>query len=154
MEPQIIGAKEGDFEIVKQITQTTIREIYPKYYPAGAVKFFSEHHSDEKIMSDINAKIVYLLITENGEPAGTVTLTDNEVDRLFVLPAFQGKGYGRALLDFAEDAIAKKYEVIKLHASFPAKSIYLKRGYHEVEYFKMDTGHGDYLCADVMEKNV
>ena len=150
----IIRAKESDFEIVKQITQNTIREVYPKYYHEGAVEFFSEHHSDERIMSDINAEIVYLIITEDNVPVGTVTLTDNEIDRLFVLPAFQGNGYGRALLDFAEDAISKKYDVIKLHASLPAKSIYLKRGFREVEYFKIDTGHGDYLCADVMEKNV
>lgn len=32
--------------------------------------------------------------------------------------------------------------------------IYLKRGYHEIDYIKIDTGHGDYLCADVMEKKV
>ncbi len=152
METRIVRAKENDLETVKKITQTTIREVYPKYYPSGAVEFFSEHHSDEKIMRDINAGIVYLIITDDGVPAGTVTLTDNEIDRLFVLPAFQGKGYGRALLDFAQEAIAKNYDVIKLHASLPAKSIYLKRGFHEVEYFKIDTGHGDYLCADVMEK--
>ncbi len=154
MGTRIIKAKESDFEIVKQITQDTIREVYPKFYPEGAVEFFSEHHSNERIMSDIKAEIVYLLITHDSMPVGTVTLTDNEIDRLFVLPAFQGKGYGRALLDFAEDAISKKYDVIKLHASLPAKNIYLKRGFHEVEYFKIDTGHGDYLCADVMVKNV
>ena len=45
-------------------------------------------------------------------------------------------------------------DVIVLHASLPAKSIYLKRGYHEVDYIKIDTGHGDYLCADVMEKKI
>lgn len=27
-----------------------------------------------------------------------------------------------------------------------------KRGYREVDYIKIDTGHGDYLCADVMQK--
>ena len=30
----------------------------------------------------------------------------------------------------------------------------VKRGYHEVDYIKIDTGHGDYLCADVMEKKI
>ena len=145
-------AEQKDLEIVRKITQTTIREIYPRYYPAGAVEFFSEHHSDEKIMRDIRAGIVYLLITDDETAAGTVTLTDNEIDRLFVLPQYQGKGYGRALLDFAEDAIAKAYDVMKLHASLPAKSIYLKRGFHEVDYLRIDTGRGDYLCADVMEK--
>ena len=65
MGTRIIKAKESDFEIVKQITQDTIREVYPKFYPEGAVEFFSEHHSDERIMSDINAEIVYLIISED-----------------------------------------------------------------------------------------
>ena len=145
-------AAASDFEIIKKITQETIHAVYPKYYPAGAVRFFSEHHADEKIMRDIDAGIVYLVITDDGESAGTVTLTDNEVDRLFVLPEFQGKGYGRSLLDFAEARISEKYDVIILHASLPAKNIYLKRGFREVDYLKIDTGYGDFLCADVMEK--
>ena len=145
-------AAASDFEVVKKITQETIHAVYPKYYPAGAVRFFSEHHADEKIMRDINAGIVYLVVTDDGTPAGTVTLTDNEVDRLFVLPEFQGRGYGRELLDFAEERISEKYDVIILHASLPAKNIYLKRGFREVDYLKIDTGYGDFLCADVMEK--
>ena len=68
-------------------------EIYPMYYPHGAVLFFSEHHSDENIMRDIRTGIVYLLISGEGIPVGTVTLTNNEIDRLFVLPSFQHKGY-------------------------------------------------------------
>ena len=145
-------ATESDFESVKKITQETIHEVYPKYYPAGAVRFFSEHHADEKIIRDITAGIVYVVVTDDGVPAGTVTLTENEIDRLFVLPEFQGKGYGRALLDFAEERIAAAYDVIILHASLPAKNIYLKRGFREVDYIKIDTGYGDFLCADVMEK--
>lgn len=145
-------ATAGDFEAVKKITQETIHAVYPKYYPAGTVRFFSEHHADEKIMRDITAGIVYLVVDDSCVPAGTVTLTDNEVDRLFVLPEFQGRGYGRALLDFAEERISEKYDVIILHASLPAKNIYLKRGFREVDYLKIDTGYGDFLCADVMEK--
>ena len=103
-------------------------------------------------MRDIRSGIVYLLISDEGIPAGTVTLTGNEIDRLFVLPSFQHRGYGRALIDMAEEKISSAYDVIILHASLPAKSIYLKRGYREIDYLKIDTGHGDYLCADVMEK--
>ena len=145
-------AEEKDFNVVKKIARETIMEIYPMYYPHGAVLFFAEHHSDENIMRDIRAGIVYLLISDEGTPAGTITLTNNEIDRLFVLPSFQHRGYGRTLMDMVEEKISTAYDVIILHASLPAKSIYLKRGYREVDYIKIDTGHGDYLCADVMEK--
>ena len=99
-------AEEKDFNDVKKITRETIMEIYPKYYPHGAVRFFAEHHSDENIMRDIRAGIVYLLISDEGIPAGTVTLTNNEIDRLFVLPSFQRRGYGKSLMDMAEEKIS------------------------------------------------
>ena len=40
-------------------------------------------------------------------------------------------------------------------ASFPAKRIYLKRGYKETEYNIIEADNGDCLCYDVMrlEKN-
>ena len=147
-------ADEKDFDIVKSITQDTIMTVYPKYYPEGAVRFFSDHHSDESIRRDIIAERVWLVITDEGVPAGTVTLSGNEIDRLFVLPSFQHKGYGKALLDHAEKEILKNYDKIVIHASLPAKKIYLLRGFHETEYNILDTGHGDYLCFDKMEKGI
>ena len=98
----IRAAKETDFDSVKDITQTTIWSVYPKYYPSGAVQFFSNHHSDDRIRADIVAGIVFL-IEVDGTAIGTVTVADNEINRLFVLPDFQRKGYGRELMDFAEE---------------------------------------------------
>ena len=52
---KIIPATPADFEAVRKITQETIRTVYPRYYPAGAVEFFLAHHNDAAIMKDINA---------------------------------------------------------------------------------------------------
>lgn len=150
---KIILADEIAFEDVKTIVIDTIKEIYPHYYPAGAVVFFINHHSDDNIMHDINNGKVYLL-TEEEKPVGTVTLQENEINRLFVLPQYQGMGYGKALLDFAEKKISDSYNIIRLHASFAAKQIYLKRGYTDTAYQRIKTENGDYLCVDIMEKSV
>ena len=104
-------------------------------------------------MADINKGIVYLLQEEN-EYVGTVTVKENAICRLFVLPKYQHKGYGKALLDFSEAMIKKQYSKISLDASFPAKKFYLKRGYIEVGFYQIQTEHGDMLCYDVMEKVV
>lgn len=140
-----------DAQTVKAITHDTISEIYPHYYPKGAVRFFLEHHSDERIMKDISDGIVYLC-EDDGNITGTVTLRQNEICRLFVLPSFQGHGYGRELLDFAETEISGSFDEIVIDASLSAKSIYLKRGYHETGYHVIDTNGGDHLCYDVMKK--
>ena len=144
-------ANEFDFESVKRITQTTIKAVYPKYYPAGAVQFFCDHHSDEKILEDIKANRVYLIENEENE-VGTVTICGNEINRLFVLTKYQHMGYGRALMDFAEKMISKETDTVVLDASLPAKKIYLLRGYKETAYNMIKTDNGDYLCFDNMEK--
>ena len=146
-------ANEFDFEYVKRITQTTIKTVYPKYYPSGAVQFFCDHHSDEKILEDIKANRVYLIENEENE-VGTVTICGNEINRLFVLTKYQHMGYGRALMDFAEKMISKETDTVVLDASLPAKKIYLLRGYKETAYNMIKTDNGDYLCFDVMERHI
>lgn len=145
-------AEKTDFLTVKTITQTTIQSVYPKYYPAGAVRFFAEHHADEKIMEDIHAGKVYLLDIE-GTYTGTVTISGNEINRLFVLPSYQGRGYGTKLMDYAEQMIRMESDTVILDASLPAKKMYLKRGYRSTAYQMIETDNGDYLCYDVMEKS-
>lgn len=139
-------------EIITELVRETIKAVYPKYYPAGAVDFFLAHHKPEKIASDIGAGKVYVAELD-GVISGTVTIDGNSIERLFVEPSQQGKGYGGQLLDFAETVIFGYSETIRLDSSLPAKSIYIKRGYKEKEYHKILTDNGDYLCYDIMEKN-
>ena len=146
-------AYKEDLQVVKCITIETINQIYPHYYPKGAVEFFVEHHNDTNIINDIEAGKVLLCVNEEGHPVGTVSIKGNDICRLFVLPEYQGQGYGRMLLDFAENEIIKKYEEIMIDASLPAKRIYLKRGYREKESHIINTNYGDFLCYDVMVKN-
>ena len=148
---EIIMAKITDLDIVKYICDTTINAIYPKYYPKGAVDFFINHHSKEHIKEDVKKNIVYV-IKDSDKIIGTVTVLDNQMNRLFVLPEYHKKGYGKALITFSEELIFKKYDSIIIDASLPSKSLYLKIGFKEIEYNKILTSNGDYLCYDVMRK--
>ena len=81
----IITAKASDLDIVKSISHSTINAVYPHYYPAGAVNFFLAHHSGENILRDIEAGLVYLAVVDE-KAVGTVTVSGDEINRLFVLP--------------------------------------------------------------------
>lgn len=150
----IIKASGSDLEIVKNITVQTIKSIYPHYYPCGAVDFFLSHHNDKNIENDIENGNVYLCYNNDNEAVGTVTIKENEICRLFVLPDHQGNGYGRELLTFTEKKIFENHSTIILDASLPAKAIYLKRGYISMEFHTIKTENGDYLCYDVMIKQI
>lgn len=138
------------FCTVKQITHETIKVVYPKYYPEGAVKFFLSHHSNDNILSDIQKECVYIFKVNN-DYVGTASIKGNEICRLFVLPELQGLGYGSKIMDFAEETIFKISETIILDASFSAQEMYLKRGYKEIGYYKICTDNGDFLCYSKMK---
>ncbi|MCR5462240.1 MAG: GNAT family N-acetyltransferase [bacterium] len=148
---EILKAKKTDLDIIKYICDTTINKIYPKYYPKGAVDFFINHHSLEHIKADIKNGFVHIIKDED-KIIGTVTVKNNNMNRLFVLPEYHKKGYGKALITFAEEMIFKKYDSIIIDASLPSKSLYLKIGFKEIEYDKILTDNGDYLCYGVMKK--
>ncbi len=143
----------NDLDNIFLITQNTIKEIYPRYYAKGAVDFFMSHHSKEHILTDIHEGMVWIYINEN-QIIGTVTIKVNAINRLFVLPKYQGKGYGKALMEFAEGKIGEKYNQIVIDSSLPAKGMYLQRGYRESDSCIIPTDNGDFLCYDVMTKNI
>lgn len=144
----------SDLNIVKSISEITISEVYPHYYPKGAVEFFLQHHSTFNIANDIKQNRVFLCFDTKQNVVGTVTIKDKEICRLFVLPAYQGKGYGTEILDYAEKIIAHKHSEIIIDASLPAKRIYHKRGYKEMEFKILPTYHNDFLCYDIMVKQM
>lgn len=147
----IFQATEKDLTTVYNICKRTIEKMYPNYYPKGAVDYFLAYHSKEKIKEDIEKGYVYVHKFQ-GEILGTISFFDNHIYRFFVEPKNQHQGYGRRLIEYAEWMIFKNYDTIILDASFPSKNLYLKNGYKEIEYNKVKTDNGDYLCFDVMEK--
>ena len=140
-----------DSATVARIAAETVRAIYPQYYPAGAVEFFIELHSEEEVKKVKNKEEIYLVLVQ-GEIVGTGSIRKNEICRLFILPEYQGKGFGSWLMDILEKRILEKYGKVHVDASFPAENMYFKRGYEIVAFEKIKTENGDYLCYHTMEK--
>lgn len=140
-----------NLESVLQITEDTILEIYSHYYAKGVVDFFLKHHSREHVLSDIEKGIVWLLEIDD-TLVGTVTIKENAINRLFILPEYQSLGYGSQLMDFAENKIAERFSRIQIDSSLAAKEMYLKRGYKEKKTCKIVAENGDILVYDEMEK--
>lgn len=136
---------------VAEIVEKTIRAVYPHYYPSGAVQFFLDLHNERRIREALAREDIYFAEVQ-GEIVGTGSIRGNEICRLFILPECQAKGYGNRLMDFLEDMVFRKYQAVHIDASFPAESMYLKRGYRIKTYEKIETGGGDYLCYHTMEK--
>ena len=51
-----------------------------------------------------------------------------------------------------EDRVFQKNQEVQIDASFPAESMYIKRGYRITSYEKIRTENGDFLCYHIMKK--
>lgn len=147
----ITQATISNLASIEEITQKTIRSIYPKYYPMGAVRHFQAHHHSAKITDDIVSGNVYLFL-ENDTPVGTVSIIHNEITRLFILPEKQHRGIGKQLLTFAEEIILGQDNTITLDTSLPAQAFYFKNGYEVTAFNQILTDNQDVLCYATMAK--
>lgn len=76
----------------------------------------------------------------DGRVVGFVALVGNEVGGLFVEPAFQGRGVGRALMDKARE-LHGELEVEVFEANRPARRFYAAYGFEPQSARLHETGH-------------
>jgi lactoylglutathione lyase len=149
----IIKAESRDCKFVYDIVQNTIEAIYPYYYPKEVVNFFSDYHNEVNIRNDIEKGNVYLL-SENGRFAATGSLDGRIIGRLYVLPEYQGKGYGSSIMKQLECIASRNYSTSMIEASLPSYDYYLKQGYHPTSYHKYPVDNNRVLCYYEMEKEL
>lgn len=142
-----------DVITIENIVRQSILTVYPQYYSAGMVEFFVLHHDEEHILRDVKAGGVFLLDVE-GKLVGTVTVTGNEINRLFVLPLERGHGYGGALLSFAEEVVLQDHGRVYLSSSLPAEEFYFKHGYVLWDERECTTASGEILRYKYLHKNL
>ena len=106
-------------EKICSLVQSTIREVYPKYYPREVVGFFCGLHSLKNIYRDIADGQVYMLI-RNGKIIGTGSARENHITRVYVLPKYQRMRYGSQIIRELENLIAQSFDHALVDASLPA----------------------------------
>ena len=95
---EIYRAERRDAEDVCRIVRSTILQVYPRHYSQAVVDEFIKGNDPQTILADIDRGCVYY-IRCGVSAVGTVTVRSDLISRLYVLPLYQGRGFGEALLD-------------------------------------------------------
>lgn len=148
-----ITAEADMADTIYNILHTTIRTVYPKYYPGEVADFFCRHHSREHILEGIASGNMGVLV-DRDTIVGTGCYDGNHITGVYVLPGYQKQGCGSKIMDCLEAEISKKYDTALLDASLSAVCLYEHRGYKTI-------GHGIYelendvrLVYEIMEKKL
>ena len=151
MAMEYITATEEQVDDIHRVLQTTIRSIYPKYYPAEVTGFFCDLHSLDHVREGVASGNMGVLV-EDGEIIGKGCFDGNHITGVYVLPACQGKGCGSMIIDHLENIIGKDHEMAVLDASLPAALLYEHRGYRTVGHGIIDLENDAKLVFEKMEK--
>ncbi len=93
---------------------------------------FVQMHTPERQLKYLRQKInsgtsLYLLIEE--VPLGIVSVTNNTIEDLYVLPEYQNKGYGTKLITFAVKSCTAPPHLWILETNNAAKRLYQRLGF-------------------------
>ncbi len=139
---------------IHNVLQTTIRAIYPKYYPQTVVDFFCNLHCLEHVREGIASGNMGVALDDAGNVVGTGCYDDNHITGVYVHPAFQGRGCGTLIIDRLEEKIAADYDVACIDASLSAACLYERRGYKTVGHGVIEFDDGVKLVYEKMEKQL
>ena len=140
-------------DAIYNVLHTTIKTIYPKYYPKEVVDFFCNHHSREHILDGIASGNMGVLM-DGDVIVGTGCYEGNHITGVYVLPSYQKQGCGSQIMDCLEAEIAKRHKTILLDASLPGVSLYEHRGYKTVGHGKYELENDVKLVYEIMEKEL
>ena len=118
MKLQYRKATSDDAEKAYYIVQHTKDVIYPDYYTREVVEYVDRYYTFEIIKSDIEQGITRVLVMD-GEIIATGSRTGNHIMRVYVLPEFQGQGFGSRMMDELEKEIFESCDDCVLEASLP-----------------------------------
>ena len=142
---QIRPFRRSDLISLQRLIGETIDLSYSGLYPPRALAFFKAFHDKQKILERSEAGIV-LVTEEKGRPVATGSLVGGEIFAVFVHPACQGIGHGKALMRVLEDrARASGASESVLSVSLPSRRFYAGLGYEVFEECSRDLGSGQRL---------
>ena len=118
----------ANIDIAAQIHSISWKESHKSFCTEEFVQAHTVERQKQFIKEQMECgKKFYILI--EGEPKGIVSVKDNLIENLYVLPKEQKKGYGTRLLQYAESLCNGKPTLWILDNNVIAKKLYEKMGY-------------------------
>ena len=153
---------DEDVGEIQELLGITWRATYGKYYPLEAVeKITMSWHNSQALLSQLHDPNIYFAAAKEGEKiAGIITIRKVDdmtifLNRLYVLPDFQGKGIGTLLLKSAFDHFpaAKKIRVECEKQNGSGCGFYMKQGFQVIGE-KNEVVEGVAMTAVEFEKEI
>ena len=119
---------EKNIDIAAEIHSISWKESHRTFCSEEFIQAHTKERQKRYIEKEMECGKQFYIINENGAK-GIVSVKDNLIENLYVLPMEQGKGYGTELLKYAEHLCKGIPTLWILSNNEKAKNLYRKMGY-------------------------
>jgi GNAT superfamily N-acetyltransferase len=150
--PKMRPFRDSDIETMQQLIYQTIDDAYTGVYGPKAIQYFKDYHSSSQILAD--ARQGQTMVLElNERIVGTGTICEQNIRRVFISPAFQGRSFGHMVMETLEKkALSMGLHHLYLDASLPSQAFYQHLGYRTREEKFIQVSDDERLDYFYMEK--
>ncbi|GGE11420.1 GNAT family N-acetyltransferase [Sphingobacterium cellulitidis] len=158
---KIVKANKEDAELIQQLAHSIWYPTYQEILSKKQIDFMLERmYSVEAIQASMVLKSTFYLLIDDDEAVGFIGIEPKEdllrIEKIYLLPSTQGKGFGKLLIDFAaEEARKQGLSELELNVnrSNNAYHFYLKQGFRVVE--EVDIPYYEFILDDyIMRKKI
>lgn len=157
-------ADEKDIRSIQNLALVTFPATYSSIISAEQIDFMMDMmYSETVLRRELEGGVTFLMLLADGTPAGFVSFgkQDNEglfhLHKIYLLPDFQGLGYGREMFLKAEQEMraqgAKAFE-LNVNRHNKALDFYKKMGMSIDRSGDFDIGGGFYMNDYIMRKEL
>ncbi len=156
------SATDADIPMLRSLADTIWHACYPSIITHAQIDYMlGRMFSAEVIRRELAVGVRWELTHLDGEPIGFLSCTHDatqhllKLNKLYLLPAHHGRGYGRAMLDHVKTLAAELHaKCIRLtvnKANARALRAYERAGFRTLDAIVTDIGGGFVMDDFVME---
>lgn len=132
----IIKVTEKNIQKAAEIHSISWKESHKEFCSIDFIEKHTVENQIKYLYNEINlGKDIFMMI-EN-YPVGIVSIKDNLIENLYIIPSEQGKGYGTKLLLFAVSKCKDEPTLWILNNNKRAYKLYSKNGFNKTGKFNI-----------------
>lgn len=164
-------ASEHDLSVILEMAQIVFRNTYASILSAEQMEYMMEWmYSMSSLSRQLQDGHVFHIAEKDGVPCGYMSVGKDGYDsegtpvyhlhKLYIMPSFQGRGVGKALLDAAKEHVRKDNASsparleLNVNRYNPAVGFYLHEGLSILRQGDFHIGNGFYMNDYIMGTDV
>ena len=161
---EIKNAGVIDIPLIRELTSRVWPQTYASILSQAQIDYMLEMMYSETSLKEQMTQdgCRFIIVYEDGNPVGFASYNEEQphrwkLNKIYVLPAQQGKGTGKFMIDYIIEEIKKSKGnslFLQVNRYNNAKVFYERLGFTEVDFINLDIGNGYFMNDYIMEKKL